>query len=546
MKTIRLKIQGMTCNGCAKHIETVVQKLPGIMNASVSSPNSTGIFSYDENIINPEEIINAINNIGPYKVIQELKNIEQENHYNLIIIGGGSAAFSAAITAENLQVKTLMINSKLPWGGTCVNVGCVPSKYLIKAAEELYYANNPKFKAIEPKGAKINFKRLIRDNKQLVKSLRQEKYLDIVKDFKFLTLLKGQAQFENENTISVNGKKYSADKIIIATGSTTNIPEIQGLNKITYLTNENVFDLEELPESLTILGAGYVAMELAQAFSRFGTKVRIVEFSERPLRFLTKDITDLIIKQFTSEGIEILPNHRITKIDQTQNELLLHCLLPDGSKKILTEKGQILIATGRKPNTQELGLEKLNVKLTPSGHVIVNNRMQTNNPNIYAVGDVANTPAFVYTAAEEGKIAVLNAFGNSPAEIDYSALPWVIFTDPQIAGVGRDEKQCEAEKIPYQVSKLNLNQLPKAIVSEDTRGFVKLIRNPDTNTLLGARIIARDGGELAQILSIAIKYKITTKELSEILYPYLTLSEAVKLAALGFEKDITKLSCCAS
>ena len=204
------------------------------------------------------------------------------------------------------------------------------------------------------------------------------------------------------------------------------------------------------------------------------------------------------------------------------------------------------MATGTKPNTSKLGLENIDLKRTERGHIVVNEKMETNIPNIYAVGDVANTPAFVYTAATEGNTAVNNAFSLSKSSVDYSSLPWVVFTDPQIAGAGMDEIEAEAKGIPFEVSKLDLIHVPRALAAQDTRGFIKLIRNTETDKLIGGRVIAPEGGELIQQLSMAIKFGITVKDLAESFYPYLTLSEGIKLAAITFGKDVSKLSCCAS
>ncbi|MCF6182855.1 mercury(II) reductase [Lutibacter sp.] len=544
-KTIKLSIKGMTCDGCAKGIEKNVSSLNGINQNEVNYQKGEGNFSFDESIISKENIIQEIEKTGHYKVEKELN--PNTNHFDLIIIGGGSAAFSAAIKAESLGLSTLMINGGLDFGGTCVNVGCVPSKNLIRAAETAYHATHSNFKGIQPKGVAIDFKQVIKDKKELVATLQQHKYMDVVSDFKSLTMIKGWAKFVDKKTIIIDGKStYTAIKFIIATGSTTNIPNIEGLNEIGYLTNVSLFDLEEKPKSLTIMGAGYIGLEIAQAYSRLGVKVRIIEFTDRPLRSQTKDITDILETQLKSEGIEILPNFRAFKFEKKGSDTIIHCKCPNGSTTQLIEKGKILVATGTKPNTSKLGLDNISLKLTDSGHIIVNEKMETNLSNIYAAGDVANTHAFVYTAAAEGNTVVTNAFTGDNKTLDYSSLPWVVFTDPQIAGAGLDEVQAEAKGIQFDVSKLDLTNVPRSLAAQDTRGFIKLIRNTETDKLIGARIIAPEGGELIQQLSMAIKYSITVKDLAESFYPYLTLGEGIKLATITFGKDVSKLSCCAS
>ena len=562
-KTISLEINGMTCSGCSSHIEKDMNKTEGVLSSNVNHATSIGEFTFNKDKTNKSKIIEAVNSVGKYEVKDAIEKEESlttnldkavskdlskdKNNYDLIIIGGGSAAFSAAIEAEELGLTALMVNSGLDFGGTCVNVGCVPSKNLIRAAEAAYHGEHSNFEGIKPKGVDIDFTEVIKGKKKLVAELQQQKYMDVVGDFKYLTLLNGWAEFVDDKTIVVDGKeKYTATNIIIATGATTNIPNIEGLDQVGYLTNMSLFDLEVKPESLTIMGAGYIGLEIAQAYNRLGVKVRIIEFTDRSLRSQTKDITDVLETQMKSEGIEFLPNFRAFKIEKEGDDIIIHCKCPDGSTTQIIEKGKILVATGIKPNTSNLGLNNINLNLSGSGHIIVNEKMETNISTIYAAGDVTNTSSYVYTAAAEGNTAVRNAFALSKKSIDYSSLPWVVFTDPQIAGAGMDEIEAESQGIPFEVSKLELVHVPRALAALDTRGFIKLIRNPETDKLIGARVIAPEGGEIIQQLSMAIKYGITVQELAESFYPYLTLSEGIKLAAITFGKDVSKLSCCAS
>ncbi len=542
-KKLELGITGMTCDHCARTIETLLSKSAGVSEVNVSYPQGSLVATYDTSGISEEEIIGTINSTDHYRA----KISNQKSHFDLIIIGGGSSAFAAAIKAEALGLSTLMINGGLDFGGTCVNIGCVPSKTLIRTAETAFHAAHSNFPGIHPRGADIDFKQVIKDKKKLVSTLQEKKYMDVIKDFSRLKLLEGWAEFVDKKTIIVNGKdNYTAGKFIIATGATTNIPDIEGLQDIGFLTNATLFNLEEKPESITIMGAGYIGLEIAMAYNRLGVKVRIIEFTDRVIRRLTPDISDAIESYMHEEGIEILPNFRAVKFENRNEDIIIHCKCPDGSFTELVEPGKIVVATGITANTKKLGLDKIGIESAPNGHIKVNDQMETNIPGIYAVGDVTITPPYVYTAAHEGKIAVTNAFTKEIKRTDYTSLPWVVFTDPQIAGVGIDEVEAGKLKIPFEVSKIDLNKVPRSIAANDTRGFIKLIRNPGTNALIGARIVAPEGGELVQMLSTAIKYNIPVRDLAENLYPYLTLSEGIKLAAIGFENDVNKLSCCAS
>ena len=316
--------------------------------------------------------------------------------------------------------------------------------------------------------------------------------------------------------------------------------------EVGYLTNITLFDLEEKPESLTIMGAGYIGLEIAQTYARLGVKVRILEFTERVLRTQTKDVSEELHKQFALEGIELLPSVRIQKLEKKGNEILIHAKDSDGNEIELTEPGYLVVATGIKPNTSAMNLEKTGVETTEKGHIMVNSKQETSVTSIYAAGDCTNTPSFVYTAAVEGKNAVLNAFSSDTKETDYSALPWVVFTDPQVAGVGLDEIQAQAQGIDLDVTSLPVSEIPRAAAALDTRGFVKLIRNVANDKIIGARIVAPEGGELIMEVTLAIKHGITATELAETFHPYLTMGEGIKIAAITFSKDVTTLSCCAT
>jgi len=565
MKFAEFKIKGMTCDHCAQTIAKKFSGNEGIISKDISYPAGSGKFEYDPEKISKEEIAALIDSTGHYKVAGEIaknENVEPTpipsggaggGLFDLIIIGGGSAAFSAAIKAESLGLTTLMVNGGLNFGGTCVNVGCVPSKNLIRAGETAFHAKHSNFSGIQPKGVDIDFAKVIQGKKKLVATLQEKKYMDVVGDFKGLTLLNGWAEFKDEKTIVVNGKdEYKALKFLIATGSTTSLPPIAGLNNVPYLTNVSLFDLEKQPESMIVLGGGYIALEIAQAYHRLGTKVTLLQRSPFVLSKLTPDISDELLKHLRREGMTIQTGLTFTSVTEESGRIKVQTEKHGETKRFEAEK--LVVATGTKPNTANLGIENIGLQLTESGHIQVNGKMETNIRNIYAAGDVANTPAYVYTAAFEGKIAVENAF-NAPLPLggaggglhaDYSSLPWVVFTDPQVAGTGLDEAEAKAQNIPFEVSKLELKDVPRAIAANDMRGFIKLIRNTKTDKLIGARVVAPEGGELIQQLSMALKYGITVKDLAESFYPYLTLSEGIKLAAITFGKDISKLSCCAS
>lgn len=471
-------------------------------------------------------------------------NVDSENQYDLIIVGGGSAAFAAAIKADAQEIKTLLVNGGLPLGGTCVNVGCVPSKFLIRAGESIYKASNSAFRGVNPSKPAINFKEIIQQKKELVADMQQRKYKDLLGGLPYVKIVEGMAKFIGEKTIEVDQVQYEASKIIIATGASTAIPIIDGLDSVPYLTNISLFELEEQPESLTILGAGYIGLEIAQAYNRLGTKVTLVQRSKNILTKEAEDITSDLRKYLEADGIVFYTESAVNKV--WKEGRVIKTEIVKNNLTTVIDASHLLVATGTKGNIQNLDLYKTGVIVDDKGHVTVNSFLQTNNPDIFAVGDVTNLPAFVYTAAYEGGLAVLNAFYSPKQEVNFVTVPWVVFTDPQVAGVGMDEKEASEKNIPFQVTVLPLSEVPKSIAALDTRGFIKLIRNPETDLLLGARILAPEGSELTMEVSIAIKYNIPVQEIIGMFHPYLTLGEAIKLAAMSFTMDVKKMSCCAS
>ncbi len=471
-------------------------------------------------------------------------NVNPENQYDLIIIGGGSAAFAAAIKANDKKLKTLIINGGLPLGGTCVNVGCVPSKFLVRAAESVHKASHTYFEGISLKAPLVDFKKIIKQKTKVVEDMQQRKYADLLQDLSYVTVVKGMAKFIGDRTVEVNEMQYESLKVIVATGASTSLPKIEGVDSVPYLTNITLFEMVKLPESLIILGAGYVALEIAQAYNRLGSKVTILQRSEDILSSQSKDVSEELANYLVDEGIFILTNTTVNKTWKDGSVINVN-YTRNGNSETMTSS-HILIATGTTPNTANLQLEKAGVKIDKDGHILVDEFLATSNPEIFAVGDVTNLPAFVYTAANEGSIAVENAFNETKIKTDFEIVPWVVFTDPQVAGVGMDEKQATQKGLSFQATTLPLTEIPRCIAAGDTRGFIKLIKNTENDLLIGARIVGPEGGELIMEISLAIKYKIPVRELINTFHPYLTLSEGIKLAALSFTMDVKKMSCCAS
>jgi mercuric reductase len=464
----------------------------------------------------------------------------------LVIVGGGSAAFAAALKAGEIGAETILINDGLPIGGTCVNVGCVPSKTLIRAAEAHHRAGHSRFAGIRSRSEVPDFKTVIAQKRELVEELRQAKYLDVVADLPGFRRLEGRARLLDSRHVAVDGEVLEADRILVATGAAPRIPAIPGLADAGYLTNESAFELEELPQSLIVLGGRYVALESAQMFARFGVEVTVLQRSPRILPEEMPDLTDALTRFLREEGIDVVTGVAVGQVLLRRGGGVEVEAEVDGAARTF-RASRILAATGRRPNTRDLGLETAGVELDAGGFVVVDAALRTSAAGVYAAGDVIGGPMYVYTAAYEGALAAANAFGEGAArERDYTALPWVIFTDPQVAGVGLDERQAADRGLAVDVAVLPLAHVPRSLAARDTRGFVKLIREASSDRLLGARILAPEGSELLMELSLAIRHGLTAGELASTFHPYLTLSEAVKLAAISFGKSVEKLSCCAA
>ena len=463
---------------------------------------------------------------------------------DLIIVGGGSAAFAAALEANDSGARVTFINDGLPTGGTCVNVGCIPSKTLIRAASAHHHAAHHNFAGIESNSRVTDFKALISQKRQLVEEMRQQKYLDVISDLPNIQLLKGRARLTSPKCVEVNGQSLTADHILIATGARPFLPPIPGLEDSGYLTNETAFELKELPDSLIVLGGRYIALETAQLFSRLGSRVTILQRSPRLLPTETPDLIDALTSYLQEEGIEVVTGVSVDRVNRDQNEVVVHAMVNGHPRRF--QSNHLLAATGRKPNTDGMGLEDLGVKLDSQGFLKTDETLQTSVEGIYGAGDVIGEPMYVYTAAYEGALAARNVISGQPKDRDYTPLPWVIFTDPQVAGVGLDEQQAAQQGIQTDIATLPLSQLSRSLAARDTRGFIKLIRDHATDKLVGGRILAPEGSELLMEISLAIKFGIIVKELASSFHPYLTLSEGVKLAAIAFDKDVSKLSCCAA
>lgn len=461
--------------------------------------------------------------------------------YDLVVIGAGSAGFSAAITAADLGARVMLIGSGVI-GGTCVNKGCVPSKTLIRAAQTLHNARAAeRFAGIRAEAKLTDWRATVRQKDELVRELRHAKYAGLLPAYSGIAYREGPARLV-EGGVEANGARIAAGKIIIATGARPAVPAIPGIADVPYLTSTTALALEALPRSLLVIGAGYVGAELAQMFGRAGVKVTLVCRS-RLLPQAEPEIAAALTSYFEDEGISVASNIAYRSIRETGNGIAL-TIAQDGRSRII-EADQVLIATGRAPNIEDLGLAEQAIALRQNGGIVVDHFMRTTKAGIYAAGDVTGCDQFVYMAAYGAKLAASNALNGDKLRYDNRAMPAIVFTDPQVASVGLTEAAAQAAGHQIRISTIGLDQVPRALAARDTRGLIKLVADVGNGRLLGAHLLAPEGGDGIQTAALAIRHGLTIDDLAEAIFPYLTTVEGLKLAALSFGKDVAKLSCCA-
>ncbi|MDE1933559.1 bifunctional organomercurial lyase/mercury(II) reductase MerBA [Bradyrhizobium sp.] len=463
------------------------------------------------------------------------------NAYDLVVIGAGSAGFSSAITAADQGAQVALIGSGTI-GGTCVNIGCVPSKTLIRAAETLHNARAAaRFAGITAEAELADWRATVRQKDALVSDLRKAKYADLLSAYDGIAYREGAARL-TDGGVEVDGVRIPAGKIIIATGARPAVPAIPGIEAVAYLTSTTALDLAELPRSLLVIGGGYIGAELTQMFARAGTKVTLVCRS-RLLPEAEPEIGAALGKYFKNEGISVVSGVAYRAIAKSEHGIALD-VARDGHN-LTINADQVLIATGRAPNVEGLGLTEHGIAVSSEGGIVVDDRMRTTAGGIYAAGDVTGRDQFVYMAAYGAKLAAKNALNGDSLRYDNSAMPAVVFTDPQVASVGMTEASAGTAGHAVRVSTISLDQVPRALAARDTRGLIKLVADAGSGRLLGAHILAPEGADSIQTAALAIRHRLTVDDLAETIFPYLTTVEGLKLAALSFGKDVAKLSCCA-
>src|SRR5579875_424712 len=463
--------------------------------------------------------------------------------FDLFVLGGGSAAFAAAIRAAELGARVGVAEEGVI-GGTCVNRGCVPSKNLLYAAERYYDYYRNGFAGLPQGKEAANFAQVIAQKDDLVEGLRKAKYWDVLEAFPQIKFVSRPAAFVSANEVSVGDRKVTADHFVIATGASVTRLPISGLEKTPILTYKEALDLKQLPKSLLVIGGGPIGLELGQMYSRFGSKVTILEALPYIAPLEDGEISEALKAYLTEEGLQVLTSVKVTRVEPVEGGVRIEALI--GSKSVDFYGERLLLAAGLKPNTRDLGLDKAGVRHDERGAVVVDDQLRTSAKNIWAAGDVTGQMMLVTVSAMEGGIAAENALAGARKRIDLSHVPHAIFTSPQVASVGLRERDARSSGRNILAAKLPFAHVPKAAAVRDTRGLLKLVVDGRNYRILGAHLVAAEAADLIHIGVLAVQQGLTVGDLLRTTFVYPTLAEAFKIAALSFNKDVTKLSCCAT
>jgi mercuric reductase len=465
------------------------------------------------------------------------------NNHDLIILGSGSTAFAAALRADALGARVLMIE-KSALGGTCINWGCVPSKTLIHAAQVHHETcRGPEFGLGDLPGS-IDSPMLMAHKENVVRHLRQTRYLHVLDSVPGLTLLKGSGRFLDRRTVSVDERIIRGDRFLIATGGTPRIINFPGLDGVDYLTSRSALLLKKLPESLIIIGGGVIALELGQMFLRLGTRVTVLEHGERILPTVTVEPAMALHEALIGEGMEILLRVRICSVSKESGRTLVSADIDGEIRELAAER--LLLAVGTSPATDGIGLEKAGVALDSRGFIAVDERMRTSTEGIWAAGDVIGGTMIATVGAREGIVAVEDMLNpECGCRMDYQAAPMTIFTDPELGTVGYSEEEAQAAGFQTISSSLPVSAIPKAHIIGSTAGVITMVADKTTDRLLGVHLACRNGAELINEAALAIHLRATIRDLASALHVYPSMGEGLRLCAQSFTRDVSKLSCCA-
>jgi pyruvate/2-oxoglutarate dehydrogenase complex dihydrolipoamide dehydrogenase (E3) component/uncharacterized membrane protein YdjX (TVP38/TMEM64 family) len=453
---------------------------------------------------------------------------------NLIVIGAGSGGLVSAYIAAAVKAKVILIEEN-KMGGDCLNTGCVPSKALIRSSRIAQYVKRVEEFGLKADNAQVDFPAVMQRVRDVIKAVAPhdsvERYSELGVD-----CIQGRAKIISPWEVEVNNQRLAARKLIVASGGRPQIPSIPGLGAINYFTSDTIWQLQDLPKRLLVIGGGPIACELAQAFQRLGSQVTMAVRS-KVLPREDSDAAKLVKKQLRNDGVELLTKQQFVEFGEADNEAYLLVEGKKGQQKIIFD--EVLVAAGRSANTQNLGLETVGIELNKNGTVAVDERMRSQCPTVYACGDAAGPYQFTHVASHQAWYATVNAlFGFIKTfKVDYSVIPWVTFCDPEVARVGLNEKEADDKGVAYEITTYDLNDLDRAIADSEARGFVKVLTVPGKDKILGVTIVAYHASELIAEYVLAMKQGLGLNKILGTIHVYPTLSEANKYAAGVWKKN---------
>jgi len=483
--------------------------------------------------------------------------MEEDRSYDLVILGGGAASFAAVTEASRRGLSAAMLNTGLPIGGTCVNVGCIPSKHLLAVAENASAPRHNPFDAVrygddEPT---VDWATALDGTDELVERFRRTNYVDVAEHFE-TDIYEGYGTLVDDTTIDVvdgpdEGARIIGEKALVATGSSPWAPPIDGLDEVPYYTSETILEERDLPGSIVIVGGGYIALEWGQILHRVGVDITVLQRSGRVLSGMEGQLGCEMQRAFDEEGIEVVTGNDFQRVhapatdggaEAVRSGVAVETAV-DGTERTVTGDA-LFVATGVQPNSEGIGLESVGVETNDDGTIRIDDHFRTTNPDVYAAGDVIGEPELETVAAKEGNHAVKNAFGNEGVSIDYDAVPAVVFTDPEVAAVGTTELEYVKEHGTCSCRTVLMEDVPRAKAIENTDGLVQVVKHHETDEIVGVHMVGPRAADMITEATLAVKFGLTVDDIIDTVHPFPTFSEAFKQACQAFRRDTSTMSCC--
>lgn len=454
---------------------------------------------------------------------------------NIVVIGAGSGGLVSALIAAAVKSKVILIE-RHKMGGDCLNTGCVPSKALLRSAKVANYMHRADEFGLESVSVKPVFSKVMQRVQNVIKEIEPHDSIERYTSFG-VECVTGEAEIVDRHTVRVGDRSISTKNIVIAAGARPFVPPIEGLDQIDYLTSDNIWALKEQPKRLVVLGGGPIGCELSQAFSKLGSEVTIVEMMDQLMGREDHDVAEVVTETFEKGGIRVLTSHKAVKFTNVDGQKVLHCESDEGSLEVPFD--EVLVAVGRKANSDGMNLEQLGVALRANGTIETDEYMRTAVPNIYAVGDIAGPYQFTHTAAHQAWYAVVNAlFGFAKKfKVDYRVIPWATFTMPEVARVGLNETDAKNQNIDYEVTRYGIDDLDRAIADGEAHGFVKVITPKGKDKVLGVTIVGHHAGDLIAEYVLAMKYNLGLNKILGTIHLYPSLAESNKFVAGNWKRE---------